>query len=118
QFFIGKAAEDGARTITRRSTGPPATQITRAKFAGQIRDDTYLRIATVGWSLSMVERRTVSFQRPWVKESELLERLGAERYGQLWPKALYGEGFWGRASRGVLLREPEVRFFAFRPRLS
>ncbi|MHD0650198.1 hypothetical protein ACYPKM_31650, partial [Pseudomonas aeruginosa] len=76
QFFIGKAAEDGARTITRRSTGPPATQITRAKFAGQIRDDTYLRIAMVGWSLSMVERRTVSFHRPRVKESELSERLG------------------------------------------
>ncbi len=39
-----------------------------------------------------------------MKESELSERLGAERYGQLWPKALYGEGFWGRASRVVLLR--------------
>ena len=58
----------------------------------------------VGWSLSMVERRTVSFHRPRVKESELSERLGAERYGQLWPKALMERAFWGRASRVVLLR--------------
>lgn len=63
----------------------------------------YLWIVMVGWLFLMVECCMVLFYWFRVKESELLERLGVERYGQLWLKVFYGEGFWGRVSRVVLL---------------